>query len=131
MNMNDEIAKLRQKQKEELEQLRDKQKEKLAQVRAKEKKRQSKELSEKRRTLARLDHIMGALVRKRITPDQYIEFMQNSADPRDRDFAIERYKLWYQMDESQTRENYDLVKSTKSPNSSSSQNQGNNTPRLF
>ena len=74
---------------------------------------------------------MGALVRKRITPDQYIEFMQNSADPRDRDFAIERYKLWYQMDESQTRENYDLVKSTKSPNSSSSQNQGNNTPRLF
>ena len=131
MSMNDEIAKLRQKQKEELEQLRNKQKEKLAQLRAKEKKRQSKKLSEKRRTLARLDHIMGALVRKRIKPDQYIEFMQNSADPRDRDFAVERYSIWYKSDEPQTRENYDLVKSLRNPVNSSSENQGDNTPRLF
>lgn len=129
--MNDEIAKLRKQQKEELEQLKAKQKEKMAQVRAKEKKRKSKQLNEKRRTLARLDHIMGALVRKRIKPQQYVEFMQNSADPRDRGFTIERYSQWLKDDEANTRENYDLVKSPNPPNYSKSQNHGDNTPRLI
>ena len=131
MKMNSEIEKLRQQQKEELARLRAKQKEKLAQLRAKEKKHKSKELSEKRRTLARLDHIMGALVRKRIKPEQYIAFMQNSADPRDRDFATERYSIWHQSDESQTRESYDFVKSAMGPVNTSSQNQGGNAPRLL
>ena len=129
--MDDEIAKLRKQQKDELEQLKARHKEKMAQLRAKEKKRKSKELSEKRRTLARLDHIMGALVRKRIKPQQYIEFMQNSADPRDREFSIERYSLWLKDEDYNTRENYDLTKSDNPPNYSKSQNHGNNTPRLI
>ena len=129
--MDDEIAKLREKQKEELEQLKSRHKEKMAQLRAKEKKRKSKELSENRRTLARLDHIMGALVRKRIKPQQYIEFMQNSADPRDRDFAVKRYSHWLKDEDNNTRESYDLTKSLIPQNYSKSRNHGDNTPRLI
>lgn len=129
--MDDEIAKLKKQQKEELEQLKAKHKNKMAQLKARDKKRKSKELSEKRRTLARLDHIMGALVRKRIKPEQYIEFMQKSADPRDSDFAIQRYSLWLEDENSSTIESYDLTKSINPPNYSKSQNHGENTPHLI
>ena len=109
--MDDEIAKLRKQQKEELELLKAKQKDKMAQLRAKEKKRQSREKTAKRKSLARLDIIMGALVRKTVPESLYIKFIEEVADERDCSFATSRYKEWCQ-DDNKSNKSYQLIKKT-------------------
>ena len=109
--MNKEIEELKQQQKEELELLKAKQKEKMAQLRAKEKKRLSREKTAKRKSLARLDIIMGALVRKTIPQPLYIKFIEEVADERDCSFATSRYMEWCQ-DDNKSNNSYQLIKKT-------------------
>ena len=109
--MNKEIEELKQQQKEELELLKAKQKDKMAQLRAKEKKRLSREKTAKRKSLARLDIIMGALVRKTVPESLYIKFIEEVADERDCSFATSRYREWCQ-DDNMSNNSYQLIKKT-------------------
>ena len=107
--MEDEIEKLKKVQAEEKEKLKKKHQKQLSTVRTRIRKQETREKTAKRKSLVRLDIIMGALVRSTIPKEGYLTFISEVADVRDCEFATQRYEEWCN-DGNKSNNSYQLLK---------------------
>ena len=92
--MDEEIEILKKKHQQEKDKLLEKHKKQLASISQKVRKRKVRENNIKRKSLTRLDIIVGALVRSAVSENKYLNFINQVVDERDRSFTIERYNEW-------------------------------------